>query len=349
MGIPPNINVDPLSLSSTQAAGTTTQQTLNVGNTGGNDLTWNIAEAPSNVMAPMDDRLMKQQIATAAGRLRVAEGAEKGSRGGVADATAPLAYNAPADFSEGFDDITLLPGQGWFFQNNSSPLGLTDWFQGNDTVFPAHAGAPTAYIGANYNNTGETGTISNWMLTPEITLTNGDTIAFWTRTATGSTWADRLQVRLSTAGSSTNVGTSATDVGDFTTLLLDINPTLIGNGYPDSWTQFSATLAGIPSGATGRIAFRYFVTDGGASGNNSNYIGIDTVQYTAAAPAGPCDAPSDVPWLSEVPTSGTTRGRGSTPSRSPSTRLAWRPAPTPRTCASTAMTPTPAPATGPSG
>ena len=30
---------------------------------------------------------------------------------------------------------------------------------------------------------------------------------------TGSVWADRLQVRLSTAGASTNVGTLATDVG----------------------------------------------------------------------------------------------------------------------------------------
>ncbi|MBK6431598.1 hypothetical protein [Candidatus Amarolinea dominans] len=38
-----------------------------------------------------------------------------------------------ADFSEGFEDITLLPGLGWASQNNSSPLGSTGWFQGNDT------------------------------------------------------------------------------------------------------------------------------------------------------------------------------------------------------------------------
>ena len=185
---------------------------------------------------------------------------------------------SPADFSEGFDDITILPQ--WYMQNNSNPLGVTDWFQGNDTVFPAQAGAPTAYIGANYNNTAGVGTISNWLLTPEQTLSNGSSISFWTRTATGSIYPDRLQVRLSLLGPSTYVGTGAEDVGDFTTLLLDINPTLAVGGYPEEWTQYTVTLSGIPGGSSGRLAFRYYVTDGGPSGNNSNYIGIDTVEYT---------------------------------------------------------------------
>lgn len=89
---------------------------------------------------------------------------------------------------------------------------------------------------------------------------------------------DRLQVRYSNAGASTNVGTSATDVGDFSNLLLDINPTYSLTGYPTDWTQFSVT---IPAGANGRLAFRYFVEDGGPAGANSDYIGIDTFQYTA--------------------------------------------------------------------
>ena len=38
-------------------------------------------------------------------------------------------------------------------RNNSEPPGLIDWFQGNDAVFPAHEGPPTAYIAANFNNT----------------------------------------------------------------------------------------------------------------------------------------------------------------------------------------------------
>ena len=53
--------------------------------------------------------------------------------------------------SEGFDDITNLPD--WAMINHSEPLGVTDWFQGNDAVFPSHSGDPTSYIGANFNNT----------------------------------------------------------------------------------------------------------------------------------------------------------------------------------------------------
>ena len=91
---------------------------------------------------------------------------------------------------------------------------------------------------------------------------------------------DRLQVRMSTNGASTDVGTTATSVGDFTNLLLDINPTYLPEGYPRVWTQFTVTLSGIPGGSTlGRLAFRYFVENGGPNGVNSDYIGIDTVVY----------------------------------------------------------------------
>ena len=61
-------------------------------------------------------------------------------------------------------------------------------------------------------------------------------MTFWTRTTTANPFPDRLQVRMSTAGASSNVGTTATDVGDFTTLLLDINPTYTVGGYPEVWT-----------------------------------------------------------------------------------------------------------------
>jgi len=56
------------------------------------------------------------------------------------------------------------------------------------------------------------------------------------------------------------------------------------NGYPGTWAQFTLTNAGgLPSSGQGRIAFRYFVEDGGPSGANSSYIGIDTVSITAGA------------------------------------------------------------------
>jgi hypothetical protein len=182
-----------------------------------------------------------------------------------------------ASLNEGFDDITVLPG--WAMQNNSSPLGTTSWYQGNAAVFTAQAGAEDAYIAANFNNTTDVGTISNWLITPEMALRDGDTFSFWTRTEAGSTFPDRLQVRLSVAGSSTDVGTGAEDVGSFSTLLGDINPTLAVGGYPEEWTQYIIILSGIPEGTTGRFAFRYYVSDAGATGNNSNYIGIDTVEF----------------------------------------------------------------------
>ncbi|MHC4414590.1 MAG: choice-of-anchor J domain-containing protein [Planctomycetota bacterium] len=194
---------------------------------------------------------------------------------------------AVAQLSEGFDDITLLEAAGWFMQNNSEPPGLTDWFQGNDAVFPAHSGDPTSYIGANFNNCGDgpgLDTISNWLLTPTLNLQDGDVITFWTRTVEGTSWGDRLQVRLSSAGDSTDVGTGAFDVGVFTTVLLDINPDYqiggLPDAYPEAWTQYTIVLGGLGLNAVdGRLAFRYFVEDGGPSGANSNYFGIDTFDY----------------------------------------------------------------------
>ena len=43
--------------------------------------------------------------------------------------------------SEGFDDITTLPGNGWVLANVSSPSAGTPWFQGdNTTAFTAQSG-----------------------------------------------------------------------------------------------------------------------------------------------------------------------------------------------------------------
>src|SRR4029079_4408662 len=181
--------------------------------------------------------------------------------------------------TQGFEDITTLVPAGWFMQNNSQPgPGLTGWFQGNDTVFPAQGGPTTSYIGANFNNGTGLSTLSNWLLTPPLTLANGVVLTCYTRTVDTPTFPDRLQVRMSTNGASTNVGSTATSVGDFTTLLLDINPTYTTTGYPNAWTQFTVTLSGIGSPTQGRLALRYFVENGGPSGANSDYIGIDTLQ-----------------------------------------------------------------------
>ncbi|MGE5156210.1 MAG: choice-of-anchor J domain-containing protein, partial [Betaproteobacteria bacterium] len=309
---PPDIDVDPLSLSSTLNQGATEQQTLNIGNAGEQDLHWTIVEEPT--AGVRGKRPVVMPARRGGGDLGAPARGEAVSRTASSGKfVSPAHYESPADFSEGFDDITLLPGLGWFFQNNSNPLGPTNWFQGNSTVFPAQSGAATSYIGANYNNTAGVGTISNWMLTPEVAMADGDTVSFWTRTVDAPAFPDRLQVRLSTNGASTNVGADENSVGDFTTLLLDINPTLTTGGYPNVWTQYTLTLSGIPPGASGRIGFRYYVTDAGPAGNNSDYIGIDTFEYTAAGGSTACQNPADVPWLSVSPAAGTTVGGGVDP------------------------------------
>jgi FG-GAP-like repeat len=187
-----------------------------------------------------------------------------------------LTANAQA-FSEGFEVVSPLP-TGWSASNQSTTIGTTGWFQGS-TVWPAQTGTALQYIGANFNNTTGSDDISNWLLTPNRTFSNGDVIKFWTRTATTSNFPDRLQVRLSLAGTSTNTGAGPTGLGDFTTLLLDINPTLAVGGYPNAWTEQTITLSGLAAPTSGRIAFRYFVTFAGPLGDNSNIIGIDTFSY----------------------------------------------------------------------
>ena len=247
--------------------------------------------------------------------------------------------------TEGFDDITTLTAAGWVQLNHSTTVGTTSWFQGNDAVFPAQGGTlPTSYIGANFNNTTGTNTISNWLLTPPVALAPGATMTFWTRTTTANPFPDRLQVRMSTNGASQNVGTTATDVGDFTTILLDIDPTYTVGAYPEVWTQFTVTIFLPPAGpsVTGRLAFRYFVENGGPTGTNSNYIGIDTFQYNGACgptptPGTPTPTPTITPTA--TPTPATPTPTPATPTPTPETPT---PTPTPGT-----PTPTPSPTASP--
>jgi hypothetical protein len=212
---------------------------------------------------------------------------------------ASINANAQA-FTENFDDINTLTTNGWFLQNNSNPLGILGMFQGNPIAnggpFDAFNGAANAYIAANYNSTtGSTGIISNWLITPERTLRNGDVVTFYTRKPTGTDYPDRLELRLSSNGASTNVGAPGNNVGDFTTLLFSLNPTLFTGVYPTSWTQFTITVSGLPAPTSGRIAFRYFVTNAGPSGTNSDYIGIDNVVYTPYVCATITVSPSFLP------------------------------------------------------
>ncbi len=230
--------------------------------------------------------------------LPAASMAQNTSRSGGVPGTGTPAADSPfspnATITEGFDTVAGTPPcpTGWVCTNSSTPAGTTNWFQGNDTVFPAQAGATTAYIGTNFNNVTGNNTISNWLISPIVQFGSGSELRFWSRTVDTVNFADRLEIRASTGGTST--GGTNVSTGDFSILLGTINSGLSvatgtcaspagppnAGGYPNVWCEYLLTTTeGIPLSGSGRIAFRYFVTSGGPSGANSDYIGIDTFSF----------------------------------------------------------------------
>ncbi len=195
---------------------------------------------------------------------------------------------ASKSFTEQFDTVTNLYAKGWVFNNNSKPQGAATWQQGvfasgklGIDGFPAYNYKATGdeYIFAGFAAGDNIATISSWMITPEIEMKDGDQFSFYTRTYTGSTFPDRLQVRINLTDNTANVGFDSSSVGKFTTLLSDINSGLSATGYPQTWTKYTFTVSGLPTTAKRRIGFRYYVTNGGPNGTNSNAIGIDQFEF----------------------------------------------------------------------
>jgi hypothetical protein len=205
-------------------------------------------------------------------------------------------------FSEEFDTAYQARARGWRFINKSEPLGSGVWQQGGG-IPPWYAayssnGSYAGFIGADYTSVqGGPGTISNWVVSPVVTMQNGDKIVFYTRglvswsgAGTDSTdYGNRLQVMINDHNETLNVG-DGDDPGDFTNKLLDINPTYeyyhtdailySPYAYPSSWTRFEATVTGLSAPKKGRFAFRYFVENAGLCATClGNGVAIDKVSY----------------------------------------------------------------------
>ena len=84
-------------------------------------------------------------------------------------------------FVEGFTDVPNLFATGWVQTNNSSPLGPGNWRQDNGN-FTAPFGASNSSIVVSYTSivSGQSGDISNWLITPTISMSPGDSIIFYT-------------------------------------------------------------------------------------------------------------------------------------------------------------------------
>jgi len=171
--------------------------------------------------------------------------------------------------SEGFDNVSNLPAAGWAQVNNSTaPLG-TSWFQGNAGIFAASSGAPNSYIAANFLSTGSAaGAISNWLMTPVVTLDSSAMLSFLVQTA-GDGFLDKIEVRLSTSGASTSVADFSTMLGSFQASTLS------------GWVGLNYTMGIINVPTSGRIAIRYVADNVSTAGN---YLGLDSVVITSAIP-----------------------------------------------------------------
>ena len=207
-------------------------------------------------------------------------------------------------FVEEFDTAQNAYNRGWRFINRSELIGRTNW-QNPTTLtgipFISYSGTGNGYLWADYQSTsGAAVTISNWAVSPELTMQNGDKIVFYTRAELAffnndsTDFVNRMQVRLNKT-TSLNCG-DGTDFGDFTVPLLDINPfyyeflkSAYNNpanplyqqarqAYPHVWTRFEATVVGLNGPTKGRFAFRYFTEEAGNNGRGSS-IGVDAVSY----------------------------------------------------------------------
>lgn len=207
-------------------------------------------------------------------------------------------------FVEEFDTVKRAYDRGWRFINRSDLVGRRSWQNpdGNSGIpFLSWSGSGNGYLWADYLSTAsDAGTISNWAVSPELVMQNGDKIIFYTRSqlsffnGDSTDFVNRMQVRMNKT-TSLNCG-DGTDPGDFTIPLLDINPfyyeflksafddpanplyNQVRQAYPHVWTRFEATVTGLSEPTKGRFAFRYFTELAGSNGRASS-IGIDSVAY----------------------------------------------------------------------
>jgi len=173
--------------------------------------------------------------------------------------------NAVPVLVEGFDDVTQLGAAGWLSGNFSTPVGDSDWFQGNTGIFDAAAGPADSYIAANFASAGFGGNVDNWLVTPLISAVSGSLISFSTRTA-GNFPGDNLELLYNNTGSLA--------LSDFVSI-----GTIGSAGYPLDWTNFDFIYTG--ADAATRFAFRYTVSD---TSVNGDYIGIDSLVVDVPEP-----------------------------------------------------------------
>ncbi|MBK8552932.1 MAG: choice-of-anchor J domain-containing protein [Ignavibacteria bacterium] len=175
------------------------------------------------------------------------------------------------DNFDGANDTVALKSRGYLvYYRGGGPQSVFTWFQGNSTVFVAFNGPATGYVAANYQVVSGTNNIDSWLVLPKKSVAAADSIVFYSRSPTASTFPDSIRVMYSAAGDSIPEA-AWTELGRFKANVAGV------------WERkaFGAPVAG----ANARYAIRYNVVNGGPSGANSDFIGIDalTLETTPVA------------------------------------------------------------------
>jgi hypothetical protein len=204
--------------------------------------------------------------------------------------TQQLPPNLPitTSFTEEFADFSTLTTKGWLIgeYSQADTVGTTAWTPG---AFGAVGKGDTVWYGfsayGDYSFQSEYAysydpvidsslSISSWMLTPILTVKDSDRVSFYTRGDTTGIYTNRMQVLLNKTGSS-YIGHDLNSVGDFTTVLMDINPTQAPGGYPTTWKKYEYIFTGISGKMDIRIGFRHYVIHP----TNARGIGIDQFKF----------------------------------------------------------------------
>lgn len=197
----------------------------------------------------------------------------------------PTNVGTRTSFTEEFEDVYSLYTKGWVIKDYSSSNISADWIQGIQGYDKAgiwygfsafsFSYSQDEYAYSSITSSGNSSyTISSWLITPILSVKNGDKISFYTRADTTANYNERMQV-LMNKSSSDITGNAAGSVGGFTTILIEINKSQASGAYPLSWTKYEYTFTGINGNMDTRIAFRHFVNNT----NNAKGIGIDLFKF----------------------------------------------------------------------
>jgi hypothetical protein len=169
----------------------------------------------------------------------------------------------------------VFPPAGWTAVNRDGG-SLTPWFLGSSTsVFVPSEG--TGFAANNFQRANGT-YIDDYLISPVIPGIGQtgwvDSLKFWVRSAfnppPATNYPDSLMVLLSTTGA---------DTSNFTTFVDYFSVPKTG------WTLKGYRLTGrVPNNSNVRVALRYLHFNGGSSGVNSDFVGVDFIYVTRNLP-----------------------------------------------------------------